>query len=198
MSRALDLALLAAASPLLVPLTGGLALAVLAADGRPVLFRQERLGRDREPFTVLKLRTMTTEPDPEERRPTRLGAWLRARGLDELPQLINVARGDMAIVGPRPHTRADAERLSAKHAPYSARFGVRPGLTGLAQVHQAVGVEANAALDREYVQAPSAVEDLRILARTAWMNAVGKARGRARRAIRGGGRRGWAVLPWRA
>jgi hypothetical protein len=114
--RVLDLALLLPLVPLFATAVGLLALLVLLIDGRPIFFGQPRLGRARRPFAIWKLRTMTTEPDPNDRRPTRLGAWLRQRGLDELPQLYCVLRGHMSLVGPRPLTAADA-RASAPPAP---------------------------------------------------------------------------------
>lgn len=176
--RALDVALVLATLPLSAPLIAGLALLVLAVDGRPVFFVQERVGKERRSIRVLKLRTMTLEEDPAQRRPTRLGAWLRQRGLDELPQLVNVLRGDMSLVGPRPLTERDAARLCAAHPPFAARFSVPPGLTGLSQACQALGAELTARLDAEYARRQSAALDVRILLRTSWMNVVGKARGK--------------------
>jgi lipopolysaccharide/colanic/teichoic acid biosynthesis glycosyltransferase len=186
--RLLDLGLLLPAAPLYGAATALLAVAVLLVDGGPVLFAQERVGQGGGRFRIWKLRTMTTEADPALRRPTRLGAWMRQRGLDEIPQLFNVLRGDMSLVGPRPLTPADAERLTAQHPPFAARFAVAPGLTGLAQVTEAAGVlgagvQATAARDAEYIRRQSAVLDLRILIRTVWINCVGKRRGAAARPI---------------
>jgi lipopolysaccharide/colanic/teichoic acid biosynthesis glycosyltransferase len=175
--RVFDLCLLLPLVPLFVAVTGLLALAVLVADGRPVFFAQPRVGRGGRGFTVWKLRTMTCEPDPARRRPTAFGRWLRQRGLDELPQLYNVLVGDMSLVGPRPLTAADAARLTAEHPPFAARFAVPPGLTGLAQVCMAQGAALTGELDAAYVRTHSAVLDLKILLRTAWMNLVGKRRG---------------------
>ena len=175
--RLLDLTLLLPLLPLFAGLTGLLALAVLLADGRPLFFRQPRLGQHQRPFTVWKLRTMTCEPALAARRPTRLGQWLRLRGLDELPQLFNVLYGHMSLVGPRPLTPADAARLCALHPPFAARFAASPGLTGLAQVCLAQGVAQSARLDAAYIHARSLALDLKILLRTAWMNLVGKRRG---------------------
>ncbi len=175
--RLLDLTLLLPLVPLFAATIGLLALAVLLADGRPLFFRQPRVGQHQRPFTVWKLRTMTCEPNPSDRRPTRLGQWLRLRGLDELPQLFNVLRGDMSLVGPRPLTPADAARLCAQHPPFAARFAAAPGLTGLAQVCLAQGVTLAARLDAAYIRTRSARLDLQILLRTAWMNLVGKRRG---------------------
>lgn len=175
--RLLDLLLLLPLMPFFGLAVGTLALAVLIADGRPVFFTQPRLGRGRRVFRILKLRTMTCEPDVRARRPTRLGALLRHHGVDELPQLLNVLTGDMSLVGPRPLTPEDAERLIAQHPPLAARFEVPPGLTGLAQVCQATGAALTARLDAEYARTRSAAVDIRILFRTAWMNVVGKRRG---------------------
>ena len=182
--RLLDLALLAPAAPLYAAALAALALAVRVVDGRPVFFAQERVGQGGRRFRLWKLRTMTTEADPAQRRPTRLGRWLRQRGLDEIPQLWNVLRGDMSLVGPRPLTPADAERLTAQHPPFAARFAVPPGLTGLSQVAHAAGVVgsgavATAALDTEYIRRRGALLDVRILVRTVWINCVGKRRGTA-------------------
>jgi lipopolysaccharide/colanic/teichoic acid biosynthesis glycosyltransferase len=175
--RALDLALMLPLLPFFALVVGGLALLVLVVDGRPVFFTQPRLGRGRRIFHILKLRTMTCEPDMKARRPTRLGAVLRHHGLDELPQLINVLKGDMSLVGPRPFTPQDAERLIALHPALAERFAVPPGITGLAQVCQAQGAALTATLDAEYARTRSVAVDVRILLRTTWMNVVGKRRG---------------------
>lgn len=180
MKRLLDLTLLALAAPFLAPVTLLLALAVLVADGRPVLFLQERLGRDRRPFRIWKLRTMTAEADPRARRPTRFGAWLRARGLDELPQLWNVLAGEMSLVGPRPLTASDADRLSRQHPAFEERFEAAPGLTGLAQVCLVEGAAITAELEAYYARNRRARMDLWILLRTFGMNVVGKRRAAVR------------------
>lgn len=179
--RAFDLALLLPTLPLFAAVTGVLALGVWLFDGRPIFFGQPRVGQGRRVFHIVKLRTMTCEADPAERRPTRFGRFLRQRGLDEIPQLlVNVLRGDMSLVGPRPLTEADAARLVAEHPPFAGRFDVPPGLTGLAQVCLAQGSALTAALDAAYAEERSATLDLRILVRTAWMNVVGKRRGALR------------------
>jgi len=177
-ARALDLALLLPTLPVFLPTIGVLALAARVAQGGPVWFFQERVGRGGRPFRVYKIRTMTTESDPDDRRVTPLGGWLRQRGLDELPQLLNVLSGDMRLVGPRPLTPSDFARLAAAHPRFAERAQVRPGLTGLAQACQAQGLEQTATLEAGYAAHRSVGLDLRILARTAWMNLVGKRRGR--------------------
>lgn len=175
--RLLDLALMLPLVPFFGLAVGGLALLVLILDGRPVFFTQPRLGQGRRVFRIFKLRTMTCEADVRARKPTRLGKLLRHHGLDELPQLFNVLIGDMSLVGPRPLTPEDAERLIASHPPLAARFEVQPGITGLAQVCQAQGAALTARLDAEYARTQSALVDIRILFRTTWINVVGKRRG---------------------
>jgi len=176
--RLLDLVLLLPLVPFFGALIAALAMVVLVTDGRPLFFSQPRVGRGRRPFRIWKLRTMTTQAEVSKRAPTRLGAWLRHRGLDELPQLFNVLIGDMRLVGPRPLEPKDADRLVAQHAPFAARFEVPPGLTGLSQVCQAQGVQLTARLDAEYARTRSTTLDVSILARTALMNVVGKKRGK--------------------
>ena len=178
--RALDLALLLPVLPAWAIVTGTLAGIVALIDGRPIFFTQPRCGRGGTRFRVWKLRTMTTEPDEAQRRPTRLGRFLRDRGLDELPQLYNVLRGDMSLVGPRPLTPADAARLSTQAARFEERFAVAPGLTGLAQICGVRGAPLTAAVDAHYVATASVAVDLGVLWRTAWINVVGKRRGMRR------------------
>ncbi len=176
--RALDLALLLPTLPVFLPLGLGLALAARLSQGGPIFFRQERVGYGGLPFQVLKIRTMTTEPDPADRRVTAFGRWARARGVDELPQLINVLVGEMSLVGPRPLSPDDFQRLSAVEPAIADRVKQPPGLTGLAQACQARGPAENARLDSIYAQAWSPLLVVEILLRTVWINLVGKARGR--------------------
>ena len=161
------LALLAFASPVLVVA----ALAVRLTMGRPVLFRQARTGIGGGEFTLLKLRTMRPAApsdavsDRDRERLTALGGWLRNASLDELPQLWNVLRGDMSLVGPRPLLPCYLERYSAEQA---RRHEVPPGLTGLAQVSGRNGLswDEKFALDVWYVTHWSLRLDLWILWRT--------------------------------
>ena len=168
--RVLDLAV---AGPMLVvtaPVQAVVAVAVAVGLGRPVLFRQQRPGAYGEPFTILKFRTMRPVDVAGGRmddasRLTRLGRFLRATSLDELPTLVNVVRGDMSLVGPRPLLMAYLPRYSPAQA---RRHDVRPGLTGLAQVsgRNAVRWDERLALDVEYVDTRSVRLDLVILLRT--------------------------------
>lgn len=176
--RALDLLLIGLTAPVYGSVLLGLTAAVWLGDGRPVFFTQQRVGKDRRPFRIFKLRTMTTEADLSARRPTRLGQWLRRRGLDEIPQFLSVIVGDMSLVGPRPLTPTDVDRLVAQHPPLAARFAVAPGITGLSQICQAQGAQRTAELDAYYAQNRSLGLDIRILVYTAWINVVGKKRGK--------------------
>jgi lipopolysaccharide/colanic/teichoic acid biosynthesis glycosyltransferase len=166
--RGLDMALSALALILVSPLLVLITLLIAARMGRPVLFWQRRPGMGGKPFHVLKFRTMRAEVDANGNRLTDaertdgLGNWLRRSRLDELPQLINILRGDMSIVGPRPLLPRD---LAEGH---TSRLVVRPGLTGWAQVvgGRAISAEDKAALDIWYVYSASMALDLRIMLKT--------------------------------
>lgn len=167
--RLLDLSVLVVVGPVAIPVALLCALAVKATSTGPILFRQERIGMDGKPFEVLKFRTMTVGDNPifpDATRITSTGRWLRRFSLDELPQLVNVARGEMSIVGPRPTLRYQVERYTTRQR---ARLAVRPGLTGLAQVNgrNSLGWAQRIEYDIEYVQRQSLRLDLAILARTA-------------------------------
>jgi lipopolysaccharide/colanic/teichoic acid biosynthesis glycosyltransferase len=169
--RALDLVLTVPGSALALPLLAGTALAVRIRMGSPVLFRQERAGRDGKPFMLLKFRTMTVragdsfDPTHDATRLTPLGARLRRVSLDELPQIWNVLRGDMALVGPRPLPVVYVDRYSI---PQRRRLRVRPGITGLAQVsgRNKLSWEDKFSFDLRYVDKRGVALDLTILWRT--------------------------------
>ncbi|MCA3426750.1 MAG: sugar transferase [Roseomonas sp.] len=127
---ALDRGVAALVLALGAPVLALLALAVLLALGRPILFRQRRAGRHGAPFTLIKFRSMAEGSAPDAARLGRFGRWLRASGLDELPQFFNVLRGEMSLVGPRPLPCDYTPLFSAAEA---ERLRVRPGLFGLAQ-----------------------------------------------------------------
>jgi sugar transferase EpsL len=171
--RWLDLGLASVALVVLSPLLGIVAAGVRATMGRPVLFGQSRAGLGGRPFTLWKFRTMTYAVGPEgallpdEQRLTRFGRWLRRASLDELPELFNVVRGDMSLVGPRPLL----VRYLPRYAPSQARrHEARPGITGWAQINgrNATSWDERFRLDVWYVDHMSAGLDLRILLRTAW------------------------------
>ena len=152
------------------PLVAVIAGAIVLEDGWPVLFRQERLGRRRHPFTILKFRSM------RDGRITRVGRMLRATGLDELPQFINILRGDMSAVGPRPLTESDVARLGWMARRYDFRWRVLPGLTGLAQVTEARSGRLSLGLDRRYVARQCLSLDVALVTVSFAINALGKRR----------------------
>lgn len=168
--RLFDLAVAVPALVVSAPVQAVVAGLVAARLGRPVLFRQVRPGLHGEPFTLVKFRTMRpADPgrgvDDDASRLTPFGAFLRSTSLDELPTLVNVVRGEMSLVGPRPLLVEYLPRYSPEQA---RRHDVRPGLTGLAQVsgRNALSWEERLALDVEYVERRCARLDLAILWRT--------------------------------
>ena len=171
MKRLFDLLVSAALLGLLAPLILVVALLVRVFMGRPVLFAQERPGLRGRPFRIYKFRTMSLdrdaagEPLPDAQRLTPLGALLRRLSLDELPQLFNVVKGDMSLVGPRPLLM---EYLPLYTPEQARRHAVRPGITGWAQVNgrNALSWEEKFALDVWYVDHQSLALDISILWRT--------------------------------
>jgi lipopolysaccharide/colanic/teichoic acid biosynthesis glycosyltransferase len=179
--RAVDIigawSLLILCSPVFVTL----ALLVLVTQRRPILYRQSRIGRNGVTFHLLKFRTMPVGSDRlglvsvrDDPRVGRVGRWMRNTKLDEFPQLLNIIRGSMALVGPRPMVRPDFERLDARQR---GRVLVRPGLTGLAQVsgNTALPWPRRIELDLHYVATRSIRLDLAILLRTAGLVLSGRA-----------------------
>lgn len=192
--RVLDIAVSLVAVLAAAPLLAVLWVLVRATSRGPGLFRQERVGRNLQPFTMLKLRSMyirqsdqlhreciaglvsgergpgahglfKLEADP---RVTPVGAWLRRTSMDELPQLLNVLKGDMSLVGPRPALSWEVEMWPSTYPDYKRRFEVRPGMTGLWQVsgRSKLPMQRWLELDAEYVQRRSFALNLVILART--------------------------------
>jgi lipopolysaccharide/colanic/teichoic acid biosynthesis glycosyltransferase len=152
------------------PVMAAIAAAIVLDDGRPILFRQARVGIGRRTFTIVKFRSM------RDGRVTRVGRLLRATGLDELPQFLNILRGDMSAVGPRPLTESDVQWLGWNAARYDFRWRVRPGLTGPAQVMGATSAPLSACLDRWYVARQRLSLDARMVALSFAVNALGKTR----------------------
>lgn len=171
--RLTDLFLVAGCAPALLVLGGVVSLLVAMSLGRPVFFRQTRPGLHGKPFQMLKFRTMTNERDehgnllPDAQRLTRFGRFLRATSLDELPELWNVLKGDMSLVGPRPLLMEYLPLYSERQA---RRHEVRPGITGWAQVNgrNALSWEEKFELDVWYVENRSFWLDIRILVLTLW------------------------------
>ncbi len=173
--RAFDVFVGASALIVLSPLYGLLALAVKATSRGPVYFRQERLGQHGRRIEVLKFRTMPinnrsdVEWHPEVQEMTGIGRLLRLTGLDELPQLWNIVRGDMSLVGPRPERPFFVEQFRTEIPRYDDRHRVPVGLTGLAQVHGLRGdtpVDERARLDNQYIENWSLWRDLVIVVQT--------------------------------
>jgi len=173
LKRLADLVLASALLVLLAPVLIAVAVAVRLAIGRPGLFRQRRPGLGAVGFDLLKFRTMSNAIDssgrllPDDQRLGRFGSLLRALSVDELPELINVIRGEMSLVGPRPLLMRYLGRYTAVQA---RRPEVRPGITGWAQIHgrNAISWERRLALDVWYVDHRSFWLDAKILALTAW------------------------------
>ncbi len=169
--RVLDVALTLPLVLASAPLMAGVAIAVRATMGRPVLFRHRRPGLQGNPFVLLKFRTMNTAKDAsgnplsDEARLAPLGRFLRRTSLDELPTLLNVLKGDMSLVGPRPLLMEYLPRYSPRHA---RRHEVNPGITGLAQVEGRHTSKFSQRLERDvqYVERCSLGLDLEILLRT--------------------------------
>jgi lipopolysaccharide/colanic/teichoic acid biosynthesis glycosyltransferase len=171
--RAFDLILVSLTAPCWMPLLGLTAALVRIRLGSPVLFRQVRPGLGGQPFHVFKFRTMTEARDakgnylPNEQRLTAFGQWLRSTSLDELPELFNVLRGEMSLVGPRPLLM----KYLARYTPEQARrHEVKPGITGWAQVNgrNTLSWEDKFRLDVCYVDHKSIWLDIKILWMTAW------------------------------
>jgi len=167
--RAFDVAGACAGLLLFAPVMALALAAVWFDDGRPLLFRQPRLGCRRRPFSILKIRTMRRD------RITRVGRLLRATGLDEVPQLLNILGGEMSAVGPRPLTEDDVQRLGWTGSEFDFRWEVKPGLTGLAQIAGAPPDEA-LELDRTYAAGWNPLLDCRLIALSFAVNVFGKAR----------------------
>lgn len=153
------------------PIMAVTALAIVLDDGGPVFFRQERLGQGGQPFVILKFRSM------RDGQVTRVGRVLRATGLDELPQFINILRGELSAVGPRPITEEDARRFGWTGPSATHRWQLSPGLTGLAQL-AATSRPESLRLDRIYARRQSFWLDCRIVAMSFAVNALGKTRAR--------------------
>jgi len=181
-NRLLDLFLAAILLLLTAPLMLVASVMIRLEGGGPVLYRQRRVGLNGVEFEMLKLRTMVPGSDPvgvgtivgrDDPRVTRIGRLLRRTSLDELPNLLNVVQGDMALVGPRPTIPAQVVDYTKRQ---HRRHEVRPGITGWAQVQGRAGIpwDERIELDIEYVDNRSTRLDIEILRRTVWLAATGK------------------------
>ncbi len=170
MKRTLDLFLAVTALLCFLPLMLIIALLIKLDDGGPILFRQSRLGKYKRPFLIYKFRSM------RDNKITRVGHWLRNSGLDELPQIVNIVKGEMSVVGPRPLTYADIERLGWERRYYIARWHIKPGITGLAQLHAGRSAHHSWLFDKTYLKHESLILDSKIILLTLLMNVLGKRR----------------------
>jgi lipopolysaccharide/colanic/teichoic acid biosynthesis glycosyltransferase len=179
--RLLDLAIALPALFFLLPVMLGLAILIRAGSKGPALFRQTRLGRNGTAFQILKFRTMTVLEDgpivrqafKHDVRVTKAGRWMRRLSLDELPQLINVVKGEMSLIGPRPHAIAHDRYYGNAIDGYDRRQSVKPGISGWAQVHGHRGATLTVSEMRErlaydvwYARNATLALDLRIILRT--------------------------------
>lgn len=181
MSRALDFLGAGILMVLTAPLMLVSVILIHIEGGGKAIYRQRRVGLHGTEFQMLKLRTMVHGSDPvgvgtivarDDPRVTRIGRFLRRTSLDELPNLVNVLRGEMALVGPRPTIPAQVEAYTDRQ---KRRHEVKPGITGWAQVQGRAGIpwEERIELDVEYVERRSLLLDLRILWKTIWLTATG-------------------------
>ena len=172
--RAVDIAVSATLLVLSAPVVAAAMVAIRLESRGPALYRQRRIGRDGRPFDVLKLRTMVDGAehigaglavDENDSRITRVGTFLRRTSLDELPNLLNVLRGEMSLIGPRPTVPVQVERYTPRQR---GRLAIRPGITGWAQVNGRASLpwSERIELDLHYIEHRSLALDLRILWRT--------------------------------
>ncbi len=190
--RALDLVASVGALVLTAPITAVVALLIKLDSPGPALYRQERLGRDGVPFTILKFRTMAADAESrtgpvwakqDDSRITRAGRWLRKFRIDEVPQLVNVLRGEMSLIGPRPEREHFVKQLTEQIPFYAERFMVHPGITGWAQVMQsyAASVEESRRklqADLYYIKHMSLLTDMYIILKTVQIVLFGRERSR--------------------
>lgn len=199
MKRLFDIAVSGAGLIVLSPVAALIALGIKLEDGGPVLFTQERVGRGCRVFTAYKFRSMVVDAErltgavqatANDPRVTRVGRWLRATAFDELPQLWNILRGDMSVVGPRPlrpgeadTTAEGAQLLLSAIRGYEGRHRVRPGLTGLAQVHAPRDLPRTGKFryDLLYQRKAGLCLDLRLIAQSFWITARGRWEHRGRK-----------------
>ena len=133
-----------------------------------ILFKQDRIGFHQKKFTIYKFKTM------ENNRVTKLGKYLRKGGLDEIPQLINIIKGEMSFIGPRPLTIDDIKRLKWTNKTHKKRWDVKPGITGIAQLQSTCSADLSLSNDLKYIENKSLSLDLRIFARSILIPVLGK------------------------
>ncbi len=186
--RSFDLAASGVICLITLPIMLATALCIWMDDGYPIFYRQERVGKDGRIFTVLKFRSMSNDAESDGKpawaarndpRVTKIGHWIRKLRIDELPQILNVFKGEMSFVGPRPERAFFVDQLNAEVAYYNVRHGIKPGITGLAQVRYEYGASIADAVqklqyDLYYVKNNSLFLDLLILIETVQVVLLGK------------------------
>lgn len=166
--RLFDVLLAAFGLTLFSPLLLLICILIFLEDFNSVFFIQKRAGFQKRPFEIIKFRTMNSEVI------TNIGKWLRATGLDEIPQFINVLKGDMSIVGPRPLTEEDIWRLGWDCRTHEGRWSLKPGITGLSQLFGGQNAEASWRYDQRYLKRRSLLMDMRIIFLSFCVNIIGK------------------------
>lgn len=178
MTRLFDILVALTGIAVFMPVFCLVSVLILLEDGMPVFFRQPRLGKNRATFEILKFRTM------RDGEVTRVGRLLRRTGIDETLQFLNVLRGDMSMVGPRPLTAEDVARLGWCDEECDDRWNTKPGITGPAQIFAGRSARVSLYLDRRYARKRGLISDLKLIAISFAMNICGKNR------VRGWLRRG--------
>lgn len=145
-----------------------ISIGILIDSGNDVIFRQKRIGQNKNEFTILKFKTM------ENQKITFIGKIIRKLGLDEIPQLINIIKGEMAFVGPRPLTGYDIDRLGWNKIEYNKRWSVKPGITGLAQLSKTCNSSLALKNDIHYIENKSFLLDLKLIVKSLLVPIIGK------------------------
>lgn len=153
-----------------IPITVLTGLLIVFTTGIPIFFLQERIGKDKIPFTIYKFKSM------KNGKITLVGKIIRKTGLDEIPQLLNILKGEMSFVGPRPLTQHDIERLNWTTKDHLIRWSVNPGITGTAQLSPICNADNSLKLDKEYINSKSSVNDLKLFIRSLLIPILGKSK----------------------
>lgn len=178
--RVVDIAVSFFLLALLAPAIALISVLIKVDSRGPVFYTQDRVGLDGRVFKLIKFRSMVRDAEngtgpviaePDDARTTRLGRFIRLRNIDEIPQLINVLKGDMSLVGPRPERPFFHDKFASQVDGWTERLSVRPGLTGLSQLKYGYMSDPKVKLsyDVEYLRGMSLFFDLRIMAETAWL-----------------------------
>ncbi len=155
---------------LLFPISVLVAVAIIVTSGYPFLFLQDRVGKNQKPFVIYKFKSM------QNHQVTSIGKVIRKTGLDEIPQLINILKGEMSFVGPRPLTQYDIQRLKWTSKEHEIRWSVNPGITGPAQLSVICNADNSFQLDKNYIKTKSSINDLKLFTRSMLIPFFGKSK----------------------